>query len=131
MKSTPRRGSQISFDFVYMAPETLAATEDERLLLTEKIDIFAMGLLFHLYYCGKLPGYPEGYANASSAVCDNVLLQLDKSIPEWLQALITRMTVSDPRHRPDAETVFRILNTRECSIPSRNLHPPVRYTKSR
>lgn len=120
--TNPRRGKQIAFDYVFMAPETALALSNETITLTPKIDIFALGLLFHLYYCGKLPQYPEGYSNASSAVSDSKSLKLDSNLPEWLKTLIEKMTDVNPKRRPSADIVFQVLSAEDCAPLKNRLH---------
>ncbi len=109
LEEKPRSGDQISFDAVYVAPETLLAMGDDSIRLTNKIDIFALGLIFHEYACGRLPGLPEGCPSAVYAVLNGDIPRVSGELPEWLRQLIYRMLLPDPDQRPDAQTVFRWL----------------------
>lgn len=109
LESQPKRGEQICFDVSFVAPETITAYNDESISLTSKIDIFALGLLFHLYYSGNMPEIPEDYSNTCGAVSDGVLPKIDPSIPDWLRRLITDMLSLNPDDRPNSEQVFQAL----------------------
>lgn len=109
LENAPKRGEQICFDVSFVAPETIIAYNDEAVSLTSKIDIFALGLLFHLYYTGKMPGIPEEYSNVCGAVSNGVSPTIDGSMPEWLQKLVADMLMFNPIERPDSEQVFHAL----------------------
>lgn len=109
LEEEPRSGDRISFDTVYAAPETLLALEDDSIRLTNKIDIFALGLIFHEYACGRQPSLPTGCPSAVYAVLNGEVPQLNGDLPGWLRQLIARMLLPDPAQRPDAQTVFRRL----------------------
>lgn len=109
LESHPKRGEQICFDASFVAPETITAYNDESVSLTSKIDIFALGLLFHLYYSGKMPEIPKKYSNTCGAVCDGILPKIHASTPDWLRRLIKDMLSLNPNNRPDSEQVFQAL----------------------
>lgn len=113
LESQPRRGEQICFDVSFVAPETIAAYNDEAISLTNKIDIFALALLFHLYYTGCMPEIPEGYANVCEAIRDGKTIIIDTGTPKWLQRLISTMLSCDPDDRPTSEQVFQALLKQE------------------
>ena len=85
------------------------ALEDDSIRLTNKIDIFALGLIFHEYACGRQPVLPTGCPSAVYAVLNGEVPQLNGDLPGWLRQLIAGMLLPDPAQRPDAQTVFRRL----------------------
>lgn len=109
LEEAPRSGKSVSFDPVYVAPETVWAMDDPAVRLNGKIDIFALGLMFHLFYCGSLPGLPEGCLHAAQAVANEDPVQLSDALPYWLKNLISRMLQLDPKQRPAANTVLQWL----------------------
>lgn len=111
LESHPKRGEQICFDVIFVAPETMIASSDKSVSLNRKIDIFALGLLFHLYYSGSMPEFPEDYNSVCEAVSCGVLPKIAESIPDWLQRLISDMLDFEPAARPDSERVFQTLLT--------------------
>lgn len=90
-------------NIVYVAPETIIAMGDTSVALNRKIDVFALGLLFHQYYSGRLP---EGYMHAVDAVVDK------KDGPECERFYLARRTdyseaASEPEKRPETAVVFQ------------------------
>lgn len=130
LESMPKRGEDICFDANFVAPETLIACNDETFSLDCKIDIFAMGLLFHLYYTGKMPEFPKGYRSICDALFEEAEVTLDSSIPDWLQSLICGMLALDRALRPDSEQVFQALlketygETKSQTSPAKGFHLP-------
>ncbi|HAL88711.1 MAG TPA: serine/threonine protein kinase, partial [Clostridiales bacterium] len=61
---------EIAGDQVYLAPETRRRMMEEPVSVTTKADIFALGILFHQYWCGELPGCPKEYDYLFEAVLD-------------------------------------------------------------
>lgn len=109
LEEAPRSGENVAFDPVYVAPETIQAMADPTVRLTSKIDIFALGLIFHFYYCGSLPGLPDGCPHAVHAVANGDPVMLSEKLPQWLKTLIGQMIQLDPEQRPSANTVFQWL----------------------
>lgn len=109
LEETPRSGENVAFDPAYVAPETIQAMSDPTVRLTSKIDIFALGLIFHLYYCGSLPELPDGCPHAVHAVANGDPVKLSEKMPQWLKALIGQMIQLDPEQRPAAALVFQWL----------------------
>ncbi len=103
------KGDKIEGDDVYLAPETLLAADGEDVRLTTKVDVFALGLLFHQYYTGNLPRFSNEYSYAHEAVLDGRSLFLDTGIPYNIQNLIGSMLERDPRNRPSTQEIFETL----------------------
>jgi len=100
----------IEGDVVYLAPETWLLADGDDVKLSTKVDVFALGLLFHQYYTGELPRFGSEYAYAHEAVLDNRGLFLDTSIPATLKELIGSMLQRDPALRPTMQEVFNVLS---------------------
>lgn len=103
--------TELQGDFVYLSPEVfLAGKEDvalkDKLAVTEKIDIFALGIALHQYWTGELPKIGEDYRYVFEAVLDGSTIQLSNDIPLTLKALIRRMLSREPSARPSAEEVL-------------------------
>ncbi|WP_406546518.1 protein kinase domain-containing protein, partial [Succinimonas sp.] len=86
-------------DLVYLAPEALAAIKGRKTALTPKMDVFALGLIFHEYWTGNRPQLPRGFNYACEAVAAGKTLVLDKTIPEGVRAILAHMLLNDPRER--------------------------------
>ena len=109
----PRNEDELGGDQVYMSPEACLFLCGEDVGLTCKMDVFALGLLFHQYLTGELPYYDQKeYAYAHEAVLDDVVLRADSSaIEPELQKLIEKMLLKDAERRPGSAEVYDILTT--------------------
>lgn len=103
--NTPK---EIQGDFVYLAPEAYLKMNEEDVALTEKIDIFALGLLFHQYWTGDIPKIGDDYKYAFEAVLDGSEIQLSNAIPTDIRIQISRMLANEPTARPSANEVLGV-----------------------
>ena len=101
---------EIAGDQVYLAPETRRRMMEEPVSVTAKADIFALGILFHQYWCGELPGCPKEYDYLFEAVLDGAEVTLSEKLPESLREQIGRMLLENPERRPGAEQILRELS---------------------
>ena len=106
----PPRGKDVSLDLLFMSPEVMLACQDESVTLDRKTDVFSLGLLFHLYWSGELPGLQEDCLYPYEAALRDLPLRMSARLPSYLSALIGRMLRKDPRSRPDLEEVFQKLS---------------------
>ena len=98
---------EIIGDQVYFSPEALLHNMGKNVPVTEKADIFALGLLFHQYWTGALPDFDRGenrYAN--EALLEGSPLRLDEKLPEDVRALLTQMLAPEPETRPSARQAW-------------------------
>lgn len=100
---------EIQGDMPYLAPETCQYMFGENVELTQKVDVFATGLLFHQYFTGELPLYPATYDAAHEALLEGETLFLSESLPSFLLDLIKSMLSLDPNDRPDMRSVLSCL----------------------
>lgn len=117
-ESPPVSSEDVHGDFIYLAPEVFFRMRDEAGELTEKLDIFALGILFHQYWCMKAPTYNSKYNYLFEAVVNNESISLDESLPEDLRQLITRMILLDPADRPSAEECYIALGGKSLAEES-------------
>lgn len=103
---------ELGGDLTYLAPETFLAIYGEDVKPDEKSDIFALGLIFHEYFCGKLPYYDEKeYEYPYEAALDGGNLIIDKTrMPESVSKLIAGMLEVDPAKRFSAAQIISALN---------------------
>lgn len=108
-------------DLPYYSPELTnyslgIATNSQ---LTQKSDIFALGLLFCQYLTGQFPSPLPSGKYASSVVNDGVKIQIDTTcaLPVNLTSLVNSMLLSNPLSRPDINQVLVTLDT----IPQKNI----------
>jgi len=105
----PNIGDELQGDMVYFAPESfLLVSEDEDFLaskavLTEKTDIFALGIILHQFFCGKIPIIDGAkYNYVFEAVLDGAIPETCGDVPDFVRAIIARMIDIDPGKRPSA-----------------------------
>ena len=98
---------ELGGDLTYLAPETFLAMYGENIQPDEKSDIFALGLVFHEYYCGMLPYFDTNeYEYPYESILDKGTLGLNKArMPDGLFYLIASMLNSDPKNRPSAQEI--------------------------
>lgn len=79
-----------------------------------------MGILFHQYLSGKLPGFDEEkYSCAGEAVAAGEKLKLSLDIPTDLRRVICKMLAADPCERLSAQQVFSNLTKPDTNITLR------------
>jgi len=105
--------AEVQGDFVYLAPESFMRIRNEEGELDQKIDIYALGILFHLYWSGTLPSFPKDYNYVFEALLDGAKVTLDPTIPSDIRALIGKMLRLDPRERPGAASLLAELAGKE------------------
>lgn len=107
----PRNSEAIAGDINYFSPEVYRAWREEGMYLTCKMDIFAMGVLFHQYLTGNLPGFDaEEFGSVGEAVSFGETAQVSWDMPVDIHKLICKMLESDPNKRPTAQEVFDVLS---------------------
>ena len=113
LKGDVLENKELGGELTYLAPETFLAIYGEDVHPDEKADIFGLGLVFHEYYCGFLPYYDQNeYEYPYEAALDGGLLKPDtEMMPDDIANLITSMLDADPKKRPSAEEIIKILNT--------------------
>lgn len=106
----PEFEDELGGDQVYLAPEACQFICGDSVKLTCKIDVFALGLLFHQYLTGKMPEFDtDEYDYAFDAVLDDQHLQLAPELPARLQDMIKGMLEGNPEKRFSMEKVYAIL----------------------
>lgn len=110
----PQTGDNIQGDLVYLAPEVYLLWCDQDAELSEKIDVFSLGIVMHELWCGRLPRFDSAFDYASEAIVNGGSVSLDESIPGDVRQLISQMIQFDPKSRPSAEECFTRLG---CVFP--------------
>ena len=106
----PTHPEEICGDQVYFSPEALMAMEGVPIELTCKIDIFALGILFHWYYTGEIPKYDESmFESVGDAVLRGGNVEVSWDLPVELHQLFCKMLALKPEDRPAAEKVYEVL----------------------
>ncbi len=117
----PQPGDDIVGDAVYFSPEAcISIMWEEEIPLTCKMDIFALGVLFHQYFTGELPDFDrENNGSAGEAVAKGMPLGLSNKLPEDVKDLLWKMLSHDPEIRPTAEEVFLAFCAYEPPAPKK------------
>ncbi len=98
---------EIIGDQIYFSPEACLHAWGEEVPLTCKMDVFALGVLFHQYFCGALPGFDQSIAAYSGeAAAKGCKLTVNPALPRDVAQMIQRMLESDPARRPTAMEVW-------------------------
>lgn len=97
-------------DMVYLAPEAFLRMAQGEMILTTKIDVFALGVLFHQYFSGELPEFDKAkYDYVFEAVLDDCELKINEHIPEFIGNIIKKMLEKQPERRPAVDEIFNAL----------------------
>lgn len=106
----PQPGEEIIGDQVYFSPEACLHVWGEAVKLTCKMDVFALGVLFHQYFTGKLPYFDqEAFCYPGESVANGAPLTLAAELPWDLKQLLGAMLAPNPDDRPAAAEVFEAL----------------------
>jgi serine/threonine protein kinase len=101
---------EINGDMVYFSPEMLKCIVGENCVITHKSDVFSLGILFHQYFTGELPGFDESeYDSAAEAVLEGASLRIGNTMDKRIDEVIEKMLSAEPEDRPELENVFQIL----------------------
>lgn len=106
----PTCSDEVGGSWPYFSPEAWILMDGGSAKLSSKLDVFALGILFHQYYTGKLPGYDENrFRSAGDAVRAGEKIDISGNMPEDIRRLISRILVANPDERPAAQEVFNRL----------------------
>lgn len=108
-------------DFVYYSPELLRyikeGGDELRTKVTCKSDIFALGIIYHQYFSGRLPKFNKAkYQYLAVSVLDGKRPGLSKRYikNKKLTSLITEMLSINPGDRPSAMEIIDELKNIDC-----------------
>lgn len=106
----PGEGEEIIGDLVYFSPEACMTFMGRSTELTCKMDVFALGVLFHQYYTGQLPGFDNTKGGcAGEAVANGDTVVVSKNMPQDIHDLLVSMMEADPHKRPTALEAYAVL----------------------
>lgn len=104
----PMDSEDVAGDPAFFSPEAYEQSMDEDIRLDHRIDIFALGLIFHYFWSGKYPGRPENQT-IGETVLKNQDITMDDSVPLVLKQLIQKMILRDPDKRISLKSVYDVL----------------------
>ncbi|WP_159942053.1 MULTISPECIES: lipopolysaccharide kinase InaA family protein [unclassified Nocardiopsis] len=120
ISGNPPGHEEIAGDALYGSPEWQRYVRGEEgcgpQTLTTASDIFALGLLTHLYLTGALPAYPDGYGSPAEAVNAGAALEFDPRLAPGTRALVSRMCAAMPDQRPGAGAFVSALTPDACAL---------------
>lgn len=106
----PGIGESVTGDMNYFSPEVCVRAYGEERPLTCKLDVFALGVLFHQYFSGEFPDYDHNEASCvGEAVLQGLEVHVSEKIPADLAPMIRAMLAEDPEERPTTWEVFLTL----------------------
>ena len=98
----------ISGDPTYSAPEAYAKQTIPNIRLDHRIDIFALGIILHYFWTGKLP-QKESDMTVGQAALKGKAIRLDLSIPAPLQEIIRQALEGNPDKRITTDEIYQKL----------------------
>ncbi len=106
----PSDGEKVVGDFHYFSPEACATLNEQPAKLSCKMDVFALGVLFHQYLSGIGVSFDqEGYMYAGEAVLAGCRVIQSDTLPEEIRNILQPMFALDPELRPTAFQVYESL----------------------
>lgn len=108
--SAPRLGEELNGDFVYLSPEGFFHIAEIESKLSCKMDVFALGLVFHQFLTGELPLFDKEYQYAYESVLDDRPLKIGDIPNADCKEILSRMLKKEPDERPGIEEVFDVLH---------------------
>jgi serine/threonine protein kinase len=114
LSGEPPPSDQIVGDQQYGAPEWLRYVKQDPEVTGDKLtvasDIFALGLMFHVYLVGELPGYDRSrFGSPAEAVWSGEPLVLSGQLHAKTADTIRRMTSADIADRPTIDDLITLL----------------------
>ena len=108
----PKNEDDLHGDQVYLSPEGILFMIGEYGLLTCQMDVFALGIMFHEYLTGEIPGFnEEEYDYPCEALLEDDVLTLSDKLDEipGMKQLIGWMLEKDAARRIPMLNVFEQL----------------------
>ena len=131
VSAPPTDPDSMNGDQLYLAPETFQFILEQPVKLTEKIDVFAMGLVFFQLLTGDMPAFPsDDYKYPFSVLLDGKALDLSAVKNETLQEIIAGMLAADPVHRTSMQQVYETLSAAWPVKTARVSTGPVDWTRT-
>lgn len=121
IEGNPPEPDELQGDPVYYAPETFLYMAEEPALLTPKVDVFAMGIIFHVLLCGKRPeisGPEDGEQYLYEAALEGAQILLHPSLTPPMKTLIGGMLQTEAENRLSMQQVLEQLNAMDPAAKS-------------
>lgn len=110
---------EIVGDQRYFSPEAVLRNDERDVPVGVKSDMFALGLLFHQYWCGEFPAFNRAeYDSASIALLNHSNLILSPLLPSDIRSLIDGMLSKYQEGRPSAREAWGLLSPGSFRVPN-------------
>ncbi|MFI9239950.1 lipopolysaccharide kinase InaA family protein [Streptomyces sp. NPDC053079] len=124
ISGSPPEPDDISGDSVYGAPEWRRYMQRDDGVgpehLTCAVDVFALGLMTHLYITGELPHYAERFGSPADAVNAGEELSFSTRLSDDMLGLLRAMTARAPGRRPRMAAFLKALSDpKVCALQHR------------
>ncbi|MFC7884537.1 lipopolysaccharide kinase InaA family protein [Streptomyces sp. NPDC057376] len=124
VSGSPPEPDDIAGDSVYGAPEWRRYMQRDDSVgprhLTCAADVFALGLMTHLYLTGELPHLDDRYGSPADAVNAGDHLELDTRLSDAMLGLLRAMTARTPGARPRMAAFLKALaDPKVCALQPR------------
>lgn len=106
----------ISGDPTYSAPEIYAKQTMPAIQLDHRIDIFALGIILHYFWTGKLP-YKDSDMTLGQAALKGKMIRMDSSVPVSLQEIIRQALEGNPEKRITTDEIYKKLGDLLAKYP--------------
>ncbi|GGW86815.1 hypothetical protein GCM10010297_04640 [Streptomyces malachitofuscus] len=121
LSGSPPAREDVAGDSLYGAPEWRRYVQGDESVasgdLTTAVDMFALGLMTHLYLTGALPAYADRFGSPADAVNAGEPLVVDERLSTATQALIAAATSADPAARPTvADFLTALKDPGACTV---------------
>ena len=115
LTSDPPFGDDVQGTPEYFAPESFLALAEEEVTLDPKVDVFALGIIFHEMLCGEKPKFDSAYSYAYETVLNDAPLQISEAIAPMYRYILENMLKKKPEERWSAAHVFNVLKKMQSS----------------
>ncbi|MFF7189034.1 lipopolysaccharide kinase InaA family protein [Streptomyces sp. NPDC008222] len=124
VSGAPPAPEDIAGDSLFGAPEWRRYLQGDGSVgpehLTCAVDVFALGLMTHLYLTGDLPHHDRRYGSPADAVNAGARLDLDTRLSEPMLGLLRAMTARASGSRPRMATFLKTLaDPKVCALQHR------------
>ncbi len=107
----PKASDGFQGDMIFLAPESYLYMAGEEVKVTQKADVFAVGILLHLFWSGEMPYFDKSqYDYVFEAVLNGEMPRILKTIPQPVAIIIKQMLDIEPNNRPSLSSVFMALS---------------------
>ncbi len=117
MSEIPEDMENMRGDIAYWAPEIYRKMRSNEVKLDYRIDLFALGVLFHYMWCGKLPGKPDD-KTLGQHMAEGGKITLDESLPLVMKRLIGGLLEDDPVKRLTCRQAYDVLGVQMKQYPA-------------